>query len=535
MSSPSFEAVMRRLALVCPLAGVADSLQGKFTPLLISARLYLSPRLYSRFSMSLIFYPAIGEVLALFLPEPQGVLVIASLGVVQIVPILLPATLAYARRRAVEAELPFFLIALSIFSRASSPAIDDGLKRLAALGDGVFPELSKEQAILERDLTFVPGSPDKVVEAALGVNPSRRLREFAHSFMITLTTGKSITEYVEEEAARQVEILEARWKGFSESVGSLAEVSLMVLALFPVGLDMIAAAVPGVATTQILTLSLGLLTVFSVALLALMDSAQPVLHNSTPGPTSLLLILASWSASTYLYLLGAIPITGSLVITLLVSTVGFLRTRGVCVKIRKGEEEVSLLLHSLAEESKAGVSLPEALTKVSVSATGFVSIGEPLAAFQRSIMLGASPEEAQRRVSHPSWLVRLSFGMLSMAFATGAGFEQLERLSTFFKRLSDARRNASHSLLPFVLIGVIVPAISVSSMTFLSSFNQGGIPFLPSFTQVSESYILVSISAVSLLTGLLLSKLFTQTSRHAMAVPMLLASTLVSLLVFGLL
>src|ERR1035438_1449959 len=313
---------MRRLASVCPLAGVADSLQGKFTPLLISARLYLSPRLYSRFSMSLIFYPAIGEVLALFLPEPQGVLVIASLGVVQIVPILLPATLAYARRRAVEAELPFFLIALSIFSRASSPAIDDGLKRLAALGDGVFPELSKEQAILERDLTFVPGSPDKVVEAALGVNPSRRLREFAHSFMITLTTGKSITEYVEEEAARQVEILEARWKGFSESVGSLAEVSLMVLALFPVGLDMRGAAVPGVATTQILTLSLGLLTVFSVALLALMDSAQPVLHNSTPGPTSLLLILASWSASTYLYLLGAIPITGSLVITLLVSTVG---------------------------------------------------------------------------------------------------------------------------------------------------------------------------------------------------------------------
>ena len=148
-------------------------------------------------------------------------------------------------------------------------------------------------------------------------------------------------------------------------------------------------------------------------------------------------------------------------------------------------------------------------------------------------MLGASPEEAQRRISHPSWLVRLSFGMLSVAFGTGAGYEQLERLSSFFKRLSDARRNASRSLLPFVMIGVIVPAISVSSMSFLSSFNQGGIPFLPSFTKVSESYILISISAVSLLTGLLLSKLFTQTSRHALAVPMLLVSTLVSLLVFG--
>ena len=155
---------MRRLASICPLAGVADSLQGKFSPLLISARLYLSPRLHSRFSLSLIFYPAVGEVLALFLPQAQGILVIASLAVIQTVPIVLPATLAYGRRRAVEAELPFFLIALSIFSRASSPTIDDGLRKLAALGDGVFPELSKEQAILERDVTCVPGSPDQVVE-----------------------------------------------------------------------------------------------------------------------------------------------------------------------------------------------------------------------------------------------------------------------------------------------------------------------------------------------------------------------------------
>ncbi len=245
--------------------------------------------------------------------------------------------------------------------------------------------------------------------------------------------------------------------------------------------------------------------------------------------------MASWSVATYLFLVGVIPIAVSLLIPLLVSVAGFMRTRGVYAKIRRGEEEVSLLLHDLAEESKAGVSLPEALTKVSVAGSDFVSIGQPLTAFQRSIMLGASPEEAQKTVSHPSWLVRLSFGMLAIAFATGAGFEQLERLSTFFRRLSDARRNASRSLLPFVMIGVIVPAISISSMSFLSSFNQGGIPFLPTFTKVSESYILVSISAVSLLTGLLLSKLFTQTSRHALAVPLLLVSTLISLLVFGVL
>ena len=463
-------------------------------------------------------------------------LVVAALAVVQILPFVLPRVFSYTRRRAVEAELPFFLIALSIFSRASSPTIDDGLRRLATLGDGVFPELRKEQAILERDVTFTPGSPNSIVETALSINPSRRLREFAHSFMTTLTTGKSVTEYVEEEASRQVGLLEAKWKGFSESVGSLAEVSLMVLALFPVGLDMIAAAVPGAASSQILVLSLGLLTLFSVVLLALMDAAQPVLRNSTPGVSSLLLILASWSVSTYLFLAGVIPVAASLLIPLLVSVAGFLRTRGVYARIRRGEEEVSLLLHDLAEESKAGVSLPEALTKVSRDGSAFVSIGEPLAAFHQSIMLGASPEEAQKSGLPPflagKALFRDAVHSLRRPEQDSSSWSACPPSSGGFR----TRAGMLHA--PFsrsFMIGVIVPAISVSSMSFLSSFNQGGIPFLPTFTQVSESYILVSISAVSLLTGLLLSKLFTQTSRHALAVPMLLVSTLVSLLVFGVL
>ena len=526
---------MKGLAALCPFGSLAESLQGRFLPLLVSARLYLSPRLYSRFSLSLLVYPAVGELFALLLPQPQVIIVVGALALIQSIPVLVPVVMSNSRRRGVEAELPFFLIVLSIFSRASSPTIDEGLRKVAGLGDGVFPELRKEEAIVERDITFSSGSPASIIETTLAANPSAKLREFAHSFMITLTTGKSITEFVEQEASRQVELLEARWKGFSETVGSLAEVSLMVLALFPVGLDMIASAVPGVASSQILVLSLALLSLFSVVLLVLIDSAQPVLHNSTPWTGWLLAILAAWSVSTGLYFTGAIPILASLIIPLLASLFAFTRTRGVYGRIRKGEEEVSLLLHSLAQESKAGVSLPEALTKISVAGHGFSSIRAPLSAFHQSIMLGASPEDAQKRIYHPSWLVRLSFGMLSVAFATGAGFEQLERLSSFFRRLSDARRNATRSLLPFVLVGLIVPAISVSSMSFLSSFNQGGVPFLPSFTRVSESYILVSISAVSLLTGLLLSKLFTQTSRHAMAVPMLLVSTLISLVVFGIL
>ncbi|MDG6925633.1 MAG: hypothetical protein JRN09_03675 [Nitrososphaerota archaeon] len=533
MSPANYEALVARLASVCPAGRLAASLEGRFSSLLDSAKIYLPPRVYSRFSLSLLFYPVAGELLALLLPVPQAVLILASLALVQSVPFLVPLMLSHSRQRAVDAELPFFLIFLSIFSRETTVSIDDGLRKVAALGRSVFPAFGVESAIMERDLAFVPGAPSEVVEKTFGSHPSAKLRQFVHSLMVTLTTGKNVADFVDEESLRQVELMEARWKGFSESVGSLAEVSLMVLALFPVGLDMVAAAIPGLAVVEILLASLGLLGVFCVVLLVLMDGAQPILYNSAPATYPLVLSVAAWAASILLYYLGLVTIEVSLLLPLVVSALGALRTRGVYSRIRKGEEEVSALLHDLAEESKAGVSLPEALAKVSSGAGGFNSVRTPLAAFQRSIMLGSSPEEAQQRISHPSWLVRLSFGMLSVAFVTGAGYEKLQRLSSFFKRLSDARRNASRSLLPFFLVGVIVPGISIASMSFLSTFNQGGIPFLPEFGAVSRSYILISISAVSLMTGLLLSKLYAQTARHALAVPILLASTLVSLLVLG--
>jgi hypothetical protein len=533
LSSANYELVVGRLASVCPAGRLASSLEGRFSSLLDAAKIYLPPRVYSRFSLSLFLYPIAGELLALLLPLPQALLILASLGLVQSVPLLLPLLLSHSRQRAVDAELPFFLIFLSIFSRESSVGIDDGLRKVAALGRAVFPAFGAESAIMERDLAFVPGAPSEVVEKTFATHPSGKLRQFIHSLMITMTTGKSVASFVDEESLRQVELMEGRWKSFSESVGSLAEVSLMVLALFPVGLDMVAAAVPGLAVVEILLLSLGLLGVFCIVLMVLMDGAQPVLYNSTPATFPLLFSVVAWVLSTWLYYLGLVTIEVSLLLPLAVSSLGALRTRGVYSNIRKGEEEVSTLLHDLAEESKAGVSLPEALSKVTSGGASFSSIRGPLAAFQRSIMLGCSPEEAQMKIAHPSWLVRLSFGMLSVAFVSGAGYEKLQRLSSFFKRLSDARRNASRSLLPFFLVGVIVPGISIAAMDFLSAFNQGGIPFLPEFGAVSKSYILISVSAVSLMTGLLLSKLYAQTARHALAVPILLASTLISLLVLG--
>jgi hypothetical protein len=200
LSSANFETLVSRLASVCPARGLASSLDGRFSSLLKNARIYLPPSVYSRFSLSLFVYPIFGEVLALFAPRPQAFFILASLGLIQVVPLLLPLTLAHTRQRSVDAELPFFLIFLSIFSRDSSPSIDDGLRKVAALGDDVFPAFRGEAAIMERDLTFFPGAPADIIERAFAAHPSKSLRQFIHGLMITLTTGKSVVEFVDEES-----------------------------------------------------------------------------------------------------------------------------------------------------------------------------------------------------------------------------------------------------------------------------------------------------------------------------------------------
>ncbi len=529
---------MRRLASLCPLPSAASSLQSRLAPKLSAASLFISPRTYSRFTVSLLVFPAPAEALALlFLPVDQAVLIAGALAVVQAMPLVVLLSRANSRRRAADAELPFFLMTLSVFVHEANPTLQEGFKRVAAIGARVFPAFTKEGEILARDDAFVPGSPMGVAEKAFAGHPSARVRAFVQGFLKTLATGKDISEFVRQETSFQIQKLEQAWTSFSVSVGSLAEVTFILLALFPVGLEMVGATISGFASSFLFLASFALLGVAAAVFLVLTDSIQPIVYDRPPSALWLAVSLAGWGASTAAFQAGLLGAREYILVPLAVSLLGFYETRRHHSRIRRGEEEVSSMLHDLAEESKAGVSLPEALTKLSARADSFKSIKEPVLAFYQSTRLGLTPTEAQRRVTHPSWLVRIGFGILSIAFETGAGFEHLEELSSLFRRVADARKSVTQSMIPFMLIGAIVPVISVAAITFLAGFAQQSVPIgLPVFAvQASQASLILSVSTVSMLSGVLLSKLLTQTVRHEVALPVLMASTLVSLVAFGVL
>lgn len=503
--------------------------------MLAGASLFVSPRAYSRFVVSLLVLPAPVEAVALrFLSLPQAGLIVGGLAVIQVMPVLVLVSRSNSRRRATDAELPFFLMTLSVL-RGARPDLQEGFRRVAAIGGGVFPAFAKEAEILARDDAFLPGSPTSIAERAFSGHPSARLRAFVQGFLKTLTTGKDAGEFVAQETSFQVQKLEQSWTSFSASVGSLAEVTFILLALFPVGLEMVGAAVSGFSTSMLFLASFGLLAVAAGVFLLLTDAMQPVVYDRPPPAIWLSVSLSSWALSTAAYAAGILGPGECVLIPLAVSALGFLRSRVGYARVRRGEVEVGAMLHWLAEESKAGVALPEAVSDLSESVDSFSSIREQVLGFHQSTRLGLTPTEAQKRVDHPSWLVRLGFGVLSVAFETGAGFEHLEELSSLFKRVADARKGVAQSMIPFVLVGAIVPVISVAAITFLSGFAQsGGAAVIPGFSaSTSQTSLILSVSTVSVLCGLLLSKLLTHTVRHEVALPILMASTLVSLLAFG--
>ncbi len=498
------------------------------------AAAFISPRLYSRFTVSLIVYPLFGELLAVRFSGGMLPFFLGALATLQVLPLLAPYLMTLTRAKQTEFELPFFIMGLSVFSHESYPTIRDGFSRVSSVGQGLFRAFQREASILERNLTFLQGSADEIVEMTFASSPSQKLREFIHGFSTTLSLGKDVATFVESEAARHVSMLEDSWRGFAASLASIAEFSFLLLALFPVGLQMIAATLPSVSSDNVLLLSYALLVALSVILLAVIDATSPKVSNNAPSVAYPVSAVTASFFSMLLYYLDLLTAEESILILLVGSAIASARTMKMYRRVGKGETEVALFVHDLAEESKVGVSLPEALSRIASRQTSRSPIHDCLLSFYQALRLGKTPTQAADKMSHPSWLVKVAFGLVSLAFVTGAGFEQLERLSLLLKKVTDAKKAASRALIPFIGMGLAVPAISVFSLTFLSSLTQAGSLLGPlASSQVSERYTTLSIILGSLLTGFLLSKLMTSSVRNMVAVPLVLSATLVSFLIGG--
>ena len=175
-----------------------------------------------------------------------------------------------------------------------------------------------------------------VAEKAFAGHPSARVRAFVQGFLKTLATGKDISEFVRQETSSSIQKLEQAWSAFSVSVGSLAEVTFILLALFPVGLEMVGATVSGFTSSFLFLASFALLAVAAVVFLVLTDSIQPVVYDRPPSALWLAVSLAGWGVSTVAFQAGLLGAREYILVPLCVSVIGFYETRRHYSRIRRG-------------------------------------------------------------------------------------------------------------------------------------------------------------------------------------------------------
>lgn len=479
-------------------------------------------------------YPLLPEALAaLFLPLEAAAPLIGACLALQSWPFLVLFYRSARRRRRVEAELPFVSMLLFISSQGASPDLAAAFEKVEDLGPAVFPAFYTESQTLRRNLTYGTGFQLKTVEETFKDHPSPQFKDFIAGYLTTIGSGRDVHEFVREESERLVSLQEERWKVFSGIVGSMTEVAFIFLALLPVGLQMVAGAFLNGSTSQLLAVSVLVLLAVAAVLLFWMDYAQPVTYDQKYPLLRVLLALSAVSASVMLYLFGAIGAVEASAACAAASGAYVAVSRGYFARVRKGEQEIAGMLHDLAEDARSGVNLPVALEKLNEGGDRYPSLGETIAGFSRLLSLGRPPREAQRRLSHPSWLVRVSFALLAASLEAGGGFEQLEKLATSFRRVCDAKRSIQTSVLPFAVLGAAVPGISVASFWFLKGMTSYA-SVLPGFTvQVGTWSVGVSIIATSITTGFVVSKAYSQSFRSLVAVPPIVCCALVAFLLFG--
>lgn len=505
-----------------------------FAPKLEGAMLLIPPTVFARFVIAVLCLGVAGELLvAVNATGPALISALSGFALLQASPLIVIAYRSQVRRRSVEGELPFVAMLLYILSHQSFANLPDAFKKLGQLGPTVFPAFYKEAQELSRNLAYSSGAELNTVERTFRLHPSRHLRELIHGYETTLITGRDVHEFVGEEAQRLLALQEDRWRAFSGELSSMTEVSFLFLSIFPVGIQMVAGAFSGGSNSALLGVSTVALSIVAGVLLLWMDGTQPVSRDSPYLGRYITVLLSASGVVLFLCFLGFFSSLDAAGFLLGLSTLYFVRSSAYFRGLRAGEEEVAGMLHDLSELTRAGVELPPALSHLLQDSERIPTLRETLSTFSRLLSLGKTPVAAQKMISHPAWLVRVSFALLAASYETGGGFEQLDRLSSSFRRVSDSRRAVRSAVLPFAALGVVVPALSAASFWFLRNMQA----LSPGFHLFSLGGNLegagVSILACTLLTGLLVSKAYSQSVKSAVGLPPLLAAALVSLVVFG--
>jgi len=368
------------------------------------------------------------------------------------------------RGRAQEEELPFFAVYAAVL-QAAGISLYRALQRI--VGSGLFRQLESDA----KRLRWVERVGQLEALEELGrTTPNEKLRNFILGYTSEVRSGGDVSRYLETKCSDFLKDEEERWKRYTSSVGTIGEVFLSLLIIFPT--LSLSAAFLAPESTGPLTLLVPLVVVpaITVAGFGILRSAQPKSYDEIEfskralAPSlfvfflSFFILLLLWANP---FLLMVLPLSLALL------------AYGILVQIQQrvisAEEEGAIeFLRDLTEYQKMGHDLPTAVKRLAREREYNRHFDKILRYVASQLELNVPLSDLE--VPSRSWAVRMAFFQFSCTAEVGGYTSRsLELLTTYLSEMRRQKVLAAKSLSLYRLLALLTPLILFSCFKTMSS------------------------------------------------------------------
>jgi len=449
--------------------------------------------------------------------------------------------IASRKRRRSEFEAPFFALLTSMYTIGSVKGVEALLQVLSKDLRGIFPELSKEGLTLELYRALSPAEAHKAIEMLASSSPCASWRELLEGYILAEEKGGNVRSYTERASKELLDFAAGIWEKYSKMGLSLVEALFLLLSLVPMGISLIALTLPGQHAANLISATFIGQLLLSASLMLLVDGFQPLTYNDLSfGRELAAWVLASIALGGFASFYTHHFLLVGLFFLLILASIGSYR---IFSSIEKEEKICLVFLRELLELQRSGLSIGEAIRRTTREKYGPFFWGF-IEKFRTAVEMGVQPHRIGELLNTRSWFVKSMFSFLGFAIESGLSLEATEKILIFYQRYYNSKKSLRASSYSALALGVAMPFVSASGLSFIYVLTSDSLELLKEAGWIAElsaggiSEVLSGALSLTLFSGLILglfiSKVFSNSFRDFRYALLTFTSSIISLLLFGL-
>lgn len=368
-------------------------------------------------------------------------------------PTLYLKSVAGDRKRSLEEETPHFAVYATVMQSSNVGmyrAMLDAMKHR-----DVFRQVGKESSIAWRAAALGSADPVQAVEEVGKSSTNPKFQNLLLGYTSEVRSGGDVGGFLEAKTAEYLRDARARWKHYTDAVGTLGEVFLTVLFVLPMLTLTTTFLAPASAMAFArLFLCAGIPSIVAVGVLTV-RGIQPKSYDQFDSSAPLAIAIAVLVGAG-LHLGGApawcvvagIIAAGALAYGILIEW----EVR----EIGEHEEGVLRFLRDVTEYHKMGSDLPTAIRRLAQEGKYNPPFASLLKNVAGQLAGGILPDEV--RVRTRSWLTKISFfHLLQLAKVGGYSPRSLEMLTEFMSEVKWQKSEAKRAMGLYRVLALFTP------------------------------------------------------------------------------